>query len=70
MTTEIENQLYCPLANTDHEIYCKNFLNNPKFRPFGVLCSHAAHCYGLKIKLNSYDIRMIPKIDNKEENDK
>ena len=55
MTNEIEKQLYCPLENTNHEMYCRNTANDPKFRPTGVLCNNAAHCYELKTKLDSYD---------------
>jgi hypothetical protein len=56
MTSELNKQLYCPLENTKHEMYCKNTSSDPKFRPVGELCQHAAHCYELKTKLDSYDI--------------
>jgi len=54
MTSELKKQLYCPLENTKHEMYCRNAASDPKFRPIGVLCNQAAHCYELKTKLDSY----------------
>jgi len=50
-----QKQLYCPLENTKHEMYCKNTSSDPKFRPIGVLCSHAADCYDIKTKLEEYN---------------
>ena len=40
MTSELNKQLYCPLENTKHEMYCKNTSSDPKFRPVGELCQH------------------------------